>query len=180
MSLENSERRTHCMNVLRAIYRNNQLGELVQPYVAEGMIAAITGCKSTIWGVSTYFYCLLWKLINVLKYFKVRNSATLLYSSLMTRIFGVQRTKDSDTLSIKNRMTAKVFFMRYPELHKFLLEELSEGSTNNNSLSLHPILLILSRLYPSNFEETSEIKVKCGIPLNSYCIVDFITHKLGQ
>lgn len=77
----------------------------------------------------------------------------------MTRIFGVQRTKDSDTLSIKNRMTAKVFFMRYSKLHTFLLQELSEGSMNN-SLSLHPILLILSRLYPSNFEEESEVKVK--------------------
>lgn len=77
----------------------------------------------------------------------------------MTRMFGVQRSKDADTLNIKNRMTAKVFFMRYYELHKFLLEELSEGSLDNNSLSLHPILLILSRLYPSNFEETSEIKV---------------------
>lgn len=54
---ENSERRTHCMNVLRAIYRNNLLGELVQQYVAEGMIAAITGFKSSIWGVSILFLC---------------------------------------------------------------------------------------------------------------------------
>lgn len=50
--LANSERRTHCMNVLRAVFRNNELGELVQQYAAEGMIAAITGFKSTTWGVS--------------------------------------------------------------------------------------------------------------------------------
>lgn len=52
LSMENDERRSHCMNVLRAIYRNNQLGELVQPYVAEGVIVAITGFKSAVWGVS--------------------------------------------------------------------------------------------------------------------------------
>lgn len=54
ISVENSERRTHCMNVLRAIYRHNQLGELVSQYVAAGMISAITGMKSAVWGVSIY------------------------------------------------------------------------------------------------------------------------------
>lgn len=52
VSQENSERRTHCINVLRAIFRNNQLGELVSQYVGRGMIVAIIGLKSTIWGVS--------------------------------------------------------------------------------------------------------------------------------
>lgn len=39
------------MNVLRALYRHNQLGELVSQYVGAGMIVAVTGFKSTIWGV---------------------------------------------------------------------------------------------------------------------------------
>lgn len=55
---ENHERRTHCMNVLRAVYRHNQLGELVSQYVGAGMIAAITGVKSTVWGVRfDSFFC---------------------------------------------------------------------------------------------------------------------------
>lgn len=51
---ENAEKRTHCMNVLRAIFRNNQLGELVSQYVASAMIVAITGLKSAVWGVSFF------------------------------------------------------------------------------------------------------------------------------
>lgn len=72
----------------------------------------------------------------------------------------MQRTKDSEILSIKNRLTVKVFFMRYPELHKFLLDELQEGAVNEDSLSLYPVLLLLSRLYPLNFgDEASNSKV---------------------
>lgn len=56
-SEENVERRTHCMNVLRAIYRHNQLGELVSQYAAAGMISAITGLKSAAWGVIIQYYC---------------------------------------------------------------------------------------------------------------------------
>lgn len=55
-SEENVERRTHCMNVLRAIYRHNQLGELVSQYAAAGMISAITGLKSAAWGVIIRYY----------------------------------------------------------------------------------------------------------------------------
>lgn len=86
-----------------------------------------------------------------------------MYAALMTRMFGVQRTKDSDALSMKNRMTIKVFFMRYPELHQFMLRELSEELSNRNGMSLYPVLLILSRLYPSNFsadDSQSQFKVK--------------------
>lgn len=68
-------------------------------------------------------------------------------------MFGVQRTRDSDSLSTKNKMTVKVFFMRYPELHQFLLNELSEGCSSSTSLTIYPVLLILSRLYPSNLDD---------------------------
>lgn len=40
------------MNILRMIYRNNQMGEFVQPYIAEGVKIAITGFKSPVWGVN--------------------------------------------------------------------------------------------------------------------------------
>lgn len=52
ISPENDERRTHCMNVLRAVYRDSQLGEIVISYVAEGVMVAVTGFKSSVWGVS--------------------------------------------------------------------------------------------------------------------------------
>lgn len=55
-------------------------------------------------------------------------------------------------------MTVKVFFMRYPELHQFLLNELAENCQVSESLTLYPVLLILSRLYPSNLDNT-DVKV---------------------
>lgn len=86
-----------------------------------------------------------------------RNAATLLFSALFTRIFGVKREKDAAVLSSKNCLTGKVFFQRYPSLHPFLLEKLVQ-STEQSSLStgtlhlypaLYPVLLILSRIFPS-------------------------------
>jgi thyroid adenoma-associated protein len=44
----------------------------------------------------------------------------------MTRIFGVKRSKDD--LSRKNSMTSRVFFVRYPCLHRYLLEELAAAA----------------------------------------------------
>lgn len=73
----------------------------------------------------------------------------------MTRMFGVQRTQDSVDLSMKNRLTVRVFFMRYPELFQFLFKSLSEECDRSDSLILHPILMILARLYPSHIEEYS-------------------------
>lgn len=77
----------------------------------------------------------------------------------MTRIFGVQRNKDDDELSLKNRMTARVFFMRYPTLYDYLLQKLKEGvNSESDNLSVHPILIILGRLYPTNMEDEQQVR----------------------
>ncbi|KFQ14598.1 Thyroid adenoma-associated protein, partial [Leptosomus discolor] len=71
----------HALNVLRALFRDTRLGENIMPYVADGIQAAILGFMSPVWAV--------------------RNSSTLLFSALITRIFGVKRGKDEN--SKKNR-----------------------------------------------------------------------------
>ncbi|POI36127.1 hypothetical protein CIB84_000121 [Bambusicola thoracicus] len=71
----------HALNILRALFRDTRLGENIMPYVADGIQAAILGFTSPIWAV--------------------RNSSTLLFSALITRIFGVKRGKDEN--SKKNR-----------------------------------------------------------------------------
>nr|XP_058134459.1 thyroid adenoma-associated protein isoform X3 [Dasypus novemcinctus] len=71
----------HALNILRALFRDTRLGENVIPYVADGAKAAILGFTSPVWAV--------------------RNSSTLLFSTLITRIFGVKKGKDE--LSKKNR-----------------------------------------------------------------------------
>ncbi|KAG8584255.1 hypothetical protein GDO81_008754 [Engystomops pustulosus] len=92
----------HALNILRAVFRDTRLGENIIPYVGEGTQAAILGFTSPVWAV--------------------RNSSTLLFSTLITRIFGVKRGKDER--SKKNRMTGREFFSRFPTLYPFLLEQL--------------------------------------------------------
>ncbi|NXB75182.1 THADA protein, partial [Donacobius atricapilla] len=125
----------HALNILRALYRDTRLGENIMPYVADGIKASILGFMSPVWAV--------------------RNSSTLLFSALITRIFGVKRGKDEN--SKKNRMTGREFFSRFPSLYPFLLKQLEVVTNTLDSeaeeLKIHPslflLLLILGRLYPS-------------------------------
>ncbi|KFP89513.1 Thyroid adenoma-associated protein, partial [Apaloderma vittatum] len=131
----------HALNILRALFRDTRLGENIMPYVADGIQAAILGFMSSVWAV--------------------RNSSTLLFSALITRIFGVKRGKDEN--SKKNRMTGREFFSRFPSLYPFLLKQLEAVTNTVNSeaeeLKIHPglflLLLILGRLYPSPMDGTS-------------------------
>ncbi|NXP17026.1 THADA protein, partial [Scytalopus superciliaris] len=130
----------HALNILRALYRDTRLGENIMPYVADGIKASILGFMSPVWAV--------------------RNSSTLLFSALITRIFGVKRGKDEN--SKKNRMTGREFFSRFPSLYPFLLKQLEVVTNTLNSeaeeLKIHPslflLLLILGRLYPSPMDGT--------------------------
>ncbi|XP_028620946.1 thyroid adenoma-associated protein [Grammomys surdaster] len=101
----------HALNILRALFRDTRLGENIIPYVAGGAKAAILGFTSPVWAV--------------------RNSSTLLFSSLITRIFGVKRGKD----------------------------ELSKTNSELGEPDRHPgmflLLLVLERLYPSPMDGTS-------------------------
>ncbi|KAG8229711.1 hypothetical protein J437_LFUL009836, partial [Ladona fulva] len=153
---------THAMNILRALFRHSLLGELVAPYVSRGVMAAITGFKGDTWAS--------------------RNAATLLFGALIIRIFGVKHSRDE--LNRRNRMTGRVFFERFPSLYDFLLGELKEAadvsteksdSATSSSLhlfpSLFPVLLILSRLYPSSLEGTdSNLQLSAFIPFVECCL----------
>ncbi|KAG7462646.1 hypothetical protein MATL_G00186950 [Megalops atlanticus] len=78
----------HALNILRALYRDTRLGENIVPFVADGMQAAVLGFTSPVWAV--------------------RNSSTLLFSTLITRIFGVKKGKDEH--SKKNSGSCEVCF----------------------------------------------------------------------
>ncbi|XP_023567016.1 thyroid adenoma-associated protein isoform X2 [Octodon degus] len=131
----------HALNILRALFRDTRLGENVIPFVADGAKAAILGFTSPVWAV--------------------RNSSTLLFSSLITRIFGVKRGKDEHSKT--NRMTGREFFSRFPELYPFLLKQLEAVADTVDSAmgepDRHPsmflLLLVLERLYPSPMDGAS-------------------------
>lgn len=88
-----AEARTHGLNILRALFRCTDLGDSIGEYISDGIECAIRGYSSDNWSE--------------------RNSSTLLFSALITRVFGVQRTKDSDNLNIRNKMTGRIFFLKY-------------------------------------------------------------------
>lgn len=92
-------------------------------------------------------------------FFKERNAATLLFSSLVVRVFGVQRTKDHLNLTLHNRMTGNNFFEKFPTLLPFLLNELKtfvDEPEDQIKPKIQSILLILSRLYPGIRCENAE------------------------
>ncbi|KAK3597815.1 hypothetical protein CHS0354_029374 [Potamilus streckersoni] len=144
--------KVHALNILRALYRDTRLGEDVTPYITDGLKAAILGFKSLLWAV--------------------RNSATLLLGAMMTRIFGVKRSKDESSLSRKNCQTGRSFFHRHPVLYQFLLEQITEATQNiseKEKLHLHPalypVLMVLGRLFPSPMEGTdSSFQLAAFIP----------------
>lgn len=87
-----AECRTHALNILRALFRCTDLGDSIGEFISDGIECAIRGYASNNW--------------------PERNSSTLLFSALITRVFGVQRTRDSDNLNIRNKMTGRIFFLK--------------------------------------------------------------------
>ncbi|BET01279.1 Putative death-receptor fusion protein (DUF2428) [Nesidiocoris tenuis] len=144
-----TETKCHALNILRALYRHTLLGEMVSPYVADGLSIAIEGFNASTWAE--------------------RNSSTLLMSALMTRIFGVPRSR-SENLCWKNKMTGRIFFQRYPSLFGILLRHLELASQKSLYPATYPVLLVLGRLYPSSLEGTdTNLQLNKFIPLVYKC-----------
>jgi hypothetical protein len=154
-----SECRIHALNILRNLYRESRLNQVIGPYVARGLILSITGFEAPDWPVRFLmrFSCLVFfEIKRVILPLKERNSSTLLFSALMTRIFGVPKSKND--FQKKNSLTGRVFFQLYPSLYPFLLERLRSCVTDieNDGIHLHPslfpMLVLLGRLHPSTCE----------------------------
>ncbi|CAG9805666.1 unnamed protein product [Chironomus riparius] len=146
--------RIHSLNILRVLYKCKELNDIINEYISEGIKSSILGCASRNWSE--------------------RNSSTLLFSALMIRIFGVQRNKDSEQIDIKNKMSSKIFFLRYPELYDFFMEQLRQSKAyvrkQEIDPKLFPLLLILNRLFTSNTEKCeSNLKLVDFIPMVTAC-----------
>ncbi|XP_040572072.1 tRNA (32-2'-O)-methyltransferase regulator THADA [Lepeophtheirus salmonis] len=158
LSSSNISLKVHAYNILRAIYKDSLLGDQVMKYISCGIKTAILGFKSSFW--------------------PIRNSSTLLFSSLITRLFGVKR--DQDDLSEKNgSYTYKIFFERFPELYNFFLEQLdtSKDKTSPPSLNcttIFPTLLILAKLKTTPCLVSSKITVELHHFHNQ--IIGFLSH----
>ena len=74
------------MYILSALFKDTRIGESVLEYAERALMTAINGFDSVFWNV--------------------RNASTLLFSSLVNRIFGVNRSKEE--ISKKNRFSIKL------------------------------------------------------------------------
>lgn len=152
IKLDITEIRIHSMNILRALFRHCQFRNMTKNYIADGFIVAFKNYERT---------------------WPERNAATLLFSALMIRTFGVQRTKDHINLTTDNKMTAKIFFDRYPNLLDFILSKLHAFVSIKDIIiesSVQAILLLLSRLYINyHFDGTDIAWINKIVSLVSQC-----------
>ncbi|KAF2352218.1 protein of unknown function DUF2428 death-receptor-like, partial [Trinorchestia longiramus] len=151
-STSSYDARLHALNILRVLYRDTKLGDVIIPFVSDGVKSAVCGFSSDMWSI--------------------RNSSTLLFAALVTRMLGVKRNKDD--LNSKNSMSALLFFKRYPDLYSFLLQKLEEGiqdmAGDQIVASLYPVLLLLARLSPSPLEGmSSSLTLSTFVPLVIQC-----------
>jgi hypothetical protein len=116
------------MYILSALFKDTRIGEDVLQYAEKALIVAINGFDSVFWNV--------------------RNASTLLYSSLINRIFGTNRSKDG--ISKKNRlvfifgliivdknrfklclffssMPGRMFFLKFPQLYQFFADTITNS-----------------------------------------------------
>ncbi|EDW56227.1 GM22702 [Drosophila sechellia] len=141
--------RSHALNIMRALFRSSELAELVTEFMARGIQCALDG-------------------LLLAEEWAERNSATLLLAALIVRVFGVERARlETGELHVRNRMTGRIFFTRYPQLFDYFhaalqreseqMDTADRGSENasgkrRQAVQLEAMLLMLSRLYPSSLE----------------------------
>lgn len=142
--------RSHALNIMRTLFRNSELSDLVSEFIERGVQCALESLLSAEWAE--------------------RNCATLLLSALTVRIFGVERARNNmGLLHVRNRMTGRIFFTRYPKLFDYFhgclrqaaLQQRGHGQQQlqleqkrGQTVQLEALLQLLSRLYPSALEGT--------------------------
>ena len=116
------------MYILSALFKDTRIGEDVLKYAEPTLMIAINSFDSIYWNV--------------------RNGASLLFCSLINRIFGTNRSKEE--ISKKNSMPGKMFFSKFPQLYHFFIQVIKDSinllDTNLNA-KLYLVVLILCHLF---------------------------------
>jgi hypothetical protein len=115
----------HSLNCIKTIVGECQLkADINQGYISKIFQVCMIGFSSKSW--------------------MIRNSSTMLYTNLVHRVFGANRSNGKS-------LTANDFFKKYESLEPFIKKELKSAISVGcfktfNSPTLYPILLLLSRL----------------------------------
>ncbi|KAF7259279.1 hypothetical protein EG68_02848 [Paragonimus skrjabini miyazakii] len=118
-------------NIARTLFRSSTLMQSTSTFVERAICLALDGLGSHEW--------------------IIRNSAGLLYSTLVERIFGVNRSRDMT--SRKNCLSSASFFTRYSILKHHLVRIFEMTTTNlakpgSEQTRLYAALLLMTRLLP--------------------------------
>eukprot|EP00116_Pleurobrachia_bachei_P002951 sb/3463213/ len=137
--------RIHSLHVLHTLFLDSKLADYVVPYLGRAFEVSIRGFGATNWSD--------------------RNSSTMLYTILMTRMFNNRHNYTRQTADV-------TFFTIAPNLHPYFKSELERAVREEKSLyypTLYPILIILQRLTPCSLNS--------GDPsLSVTCFVEPVTH----
>ncbi len=66
--------------------------------------------------------------------FQIRNSSTMLFSSLINRMFGVKRVRDEHQK--QNKMSSKKLFTQFPMLRGYLQKKLQDAVDRMEQVSV--------------------------------------------
>ncbi|CAH8533799.1 unnamed protein product [Schistosoma curassoni] len=120
------------LNIIRDIFQSKNLNYHTDKYLQKALIIALdgVGCGDL----------------------SIRNASILFYSTLVQRIFGVNRS--NAVKSRKNCLATSTFFKRYPKFEHYFVETLTSYSKNTNiphpsSFKLYSILHLMTHLLPS-------------------------------
>ncbi|KAI9340298.1 putative death-receptor fusion protein-domain-containing protein [Obelidium mucronatum] len=144
----------HAFNIIRRLLQDATVTTLMRDYFADCFVLSIDGLSS--------------------KSFPIRNCATMLFSSLVTKVIGVKKSRDQDH-SI-NTVSGREFFARFPSLHAFMTAKLAvavskfDGEDHAVHPAFYPILTILARLKPTDFDgNNSHLTLSAFKPLVEKC-----------
>lgn len=106
----------HAINVLDMIFADRDLSAEVELFIVNAIEIMLDGYKSQRYQISANF-------IDIISW-AVRNSATMMFSSLVERVVKPKSSRDDH--SKVNGTTFKEFFGRYASLHGFFLNHLQQ------------------------------------------------------
>ncbi|KAK4472086.1 hypothetical protein MN116_005457 [Schistosoma mekongi] len=126
------------LNIIRGIFQSTNLNYHTDCYLQEALIIALNGLECQL--------------------LPIRNASMLFYSTIIQRIFGVNRSKAIK--SRKNCLSTSTFFKRYPKLEHYLVDTFTWYSKNANIphasyFKLYSLLYLITHLLPPT--EVSEI-----------------------
>ena len=120
--------RIHALNILYVLFKDSKLAEFVVPYTGPAFELSIRGFSEELWSL--------------------RNSSTMIFTVLMTRLFSNRQNRARQT-------TDATFFTMFSNLHPYFLGEIARATSGGDGgekclyqPSLYPILMILQRLTP--------------------------------